>query len=234
MQPYVPMTVEAERTRVSPGRLLAWVLLVGTISAIEYDARLTGANRSASTHNAVFSYSAFVGGVAFYTLILVAVLAIAAGRNELFALRRPTHRPALAAVLVFVGVYAFEIFVVTALPIRNPGKEQGLTPSHWESAHAGAFAVNLLLFVVYAPIVEELTFRGLGQSLLQFAGRWPSILLIGVMFGLWHGLVQALVVLIPFGTALAYLRDRTTSVYPGMIVHGAFNALALIAAVLSG
>jgi membrane protease YdiL (CAAX protease family) len=85
---------------------------------------------------------------------------------------------------------------------------------------------------VIAPVVEELTFRGVGQSLLRFAGRWPSILLVGVAFGLWHGLVQALLILIPFGIGLAYLRDRTRSVIPGMVVHALFNGAALAVAVL--
>ena len=74
-----------------------------------------------------------------------------------------------------------------------------------------------------APFVEELTFRGVGQSLLRFLGRVPSILLVGLAFGLAHGLVEALIVLVPFGIALAWLRDRTDSVIPGMFVHGLFN-----------
>jgi hypothetical protein len=31
----------------------------------------------------------------------------------------------------------------------------------------------------------------------------------------------------PFGVGLAYLRDRTRSVLPGMVVHGLFNGAAL-------
>ena len=125
--------------------------------------------------------------------------------------------------------------IVSALPLpESPGKEQGLTPTHWEPAHAGAFAANLVLFAVVAPIVEELTFRGLGQSLLRFLGRMPSIALTGIAFGLAHGLLEALIVLVPFGIALAWLRDRTRSIYPGMVVHGLFNGIALAAAVLVG
>jgi membrane protease YdiL (CAAX protease family) len=80
--------------------------------------------------------------------------------------------------------------------------------------------------------VEELTFRGVGQSLLRAFGRWPSILLVGAAFGVWHGLLEALLVLVPFGILLAYLRDRTESVIPGIVVHGLFNGIALAAAVL--
>jgi membrane protease YdiL (CAAX protease family) len=130
------------------------------------------------------------------------------------------------AVALLVGIFVWE-FVVVLLPIRNPGNEQGLTPTHWEPSHAGAFAANVVLFTIVAPVVEELTFRGVGQSLLRSAGRWPSIVLVGVLFGVWHGLVQALLILIPFGTALAYLRDRTRSVLPGIVLHALFNAAAL-------
>jgi len=112
-----------------------------------------------------------------------------------------------------------------------PGKEQGLTPSHWQASHAGAFAANLVLFAVAAPFVEELMFRGLGQSLLRFLGRAPSVVLVGVTFGLDHGLVEGLLVLIPFGIIVAWVRDRTGSVVPGMLVHAVFNGGTLILAV---
>jgi membrane protease YdiL (CAAX protease family) len=216
---------------VSRARLACWIALVAAVSALEYSARFS----STTTRNAradVYSYSAFVNGLIFYGLILGVVLAIAFDRTDLFALRRPARRAAQLAAVVLVATYLWEL-LVALLPIRDPGNEQGLTPTHWEPSHAGAFAVNLVLFTIVAPVVEELTFRGVGQSLLRFTGRWPSILLVGVAFGLWHGLVQALLILIPFGIGLAYVRERTRSVVPGMVVHALFNGAALAVAVLS-
>src|SRR4029078_6554188 len=91
-----------------------------------------------------------------------------------------------------VGIYAVSARVsLTPLP-QSPSNEQGLTPTGWEPKHAAAFAANVALFAFVAPVVEELTFRGLGQSLLRFLGRWPSILLVGVAFGATHGLLEAL------------------------------------------
>jgi membrane protease YdiL (CAAX protease family) len=216
---------------VSRTRLICWIALVAAISALEYSARFSG-SAPKNTRNDVYSDSAFGSGLIFYGLIFGVVLAIAFDRTDLFALRRPARHAASIALGVFVAIYLWEL-VVVALPIRDPGKEQGLTPTHWEPSHAGAFFANVVLFCAVAPIVEELTFRGVGQSLLRFTGRWPSILLVGVAFGLWHGLVQALLVLIPFGIGLAYLRDRTRSVIPGMVVHALFNGAALALAVLS-
>jgi membrane protease YdiL (CAAX protease family) len=215
---------------VSRARLVCWIALVAAVSALEYSARFSSTT-TRNTRNDVYSYSAFVNGLIFYGLILGVVLAIAFDRTDLFALHRPARRAAQLAAAVLVMTYLWEL-VVVVLPIRNPGNEQGLTPTRWEPSHAGAFAVNLVLFTVVAPVIEELTFRGVGQSLLRFTGRWPSILLVGVAFGLWHGLVQALLILIPFGIGLAYLRDRTRSVIPGMVVHALFNGAALAVAVL--
>jgi membrane protease YdiL (CAAX protease family) len=216
---------------VSRVRLICWVALVAAVSALEYSVRFSGST-TRNTRNDVYSYSAFAGGLIFYGLIFGVVLVIALDRVDLFALRRPARRAAQLAAGVLVATYVWEL-VVVALPIRNPGKEQGLTPTHWEPSHAGAFAANVVLLTIVAPAIEELTFRGVGQSLLRFTGRWPSILLIGVAFGLWHGLVQALLILIPFGVGLAYLRDRTRSVVPGIVVHALFNGAALAFAVLS-
>ena len=67
--------------------------------------------------------------------------------------------------------------------------------------------------------------------LLPPHGQTAAILVIGVTFGLWHGLIEALPVLIIFGIGLAYLRSRTNSIYPGMILHATFNGAALILAV---
>jgi len=211
-------------------RLICWLALIAVISALEYIARFSGS--TTNTRDEVYSYSAFGDGLVFYGLVFGVVYAIAFNRADLFALRRPGRRAARLAIGVLVAIYLWELIVV-ALPIRDPSKEQALTPTHWEPSHAGAFAANVVLFTVVAPVVEELTFRGVGQSLLRFTGRWPSILLVGIAFGLWHGLVEALVVLIPFGVGLAYLRDRTRSVVPGMVVHALFNGVALALAVLS-
>jgi membrane protease YdiL (CAAX protease family) len=216
---------------VSRTRLFSWIALVAAVSALEYSARF-GSTTTKNTRDDVYSYSAFVSGLIFYGLILGVVLAIAFDRTDLFALRRPGRRAAQLAAGVLIAIYLWEL-VVTALPVRDPGKEQGLTPTHWEPSHAGAFAANVVLLTIIAPVIEELTFRGVGQSLLRFTGRWPSILLVGLAFGLWHGLVQALLILIPFGVGLAYLRDRTRSVVPGMVVHALFNGAALALAVLS-
>jgi membrane protease YdiL (CAAX protease family) len=220
---------------VDRARLAGWTGLVAVIAGLNYAARFAGNNASSNANNDVYSYSTFAGGLIVYVFWLGIVLWIAFGRYDLLALRRPQSwmRAAVLALGAIAAIWVVEA-IVSIIPLpESPGKEQGLTPTHWEPSHAGAFAANIALYAIVAPFVEEITFRGLGQSLLAFLGRWPSIILVGLAFGLAHGLVEALLVLVPFGIALAWLRDRTKSVYPGMIVHGLFNGVALAVAVLT-
>ena len=113
----------------------------------------------------------------------------------------------------------------------DAGGEQGLTPSSWDSHRAGAFAANFVVLTLFGPIVEELQFRGLGVSLLAPFGQAAAVVGVGLAFGLYHGLVEGLPILAFFGATLAYVRWKTDSVYPGMLVHAVFNGTALIVAV---
>ena len=82
-----------------------------------------------------------------------------------------------------------------------------------------------------APVAEELTFRGVGFGLIAPYGRALAIVAVGLAFGLAHGLVEALPILVFFGVALAWVRSRTGSIFPGMVVHAGWNAVALLSAV---
>jgi membrane protease YdiL (CAAX protease family) len=67
--------------------------------------------------------------------------------------------------------------------------------------------------------------------LLSPYGKWVAILGTGLLFGLSHGLLISLPIIIIFGCVLAWIRERTGSVIPGMFLHGTFNLVALVAAV---
>lgn len=178
----------------------------------------------------LYEWSTAVGSLIQDGIVLALVLAIAGGSRRLLALRLPADlaRTGWTLLAALVGIYVWE-GIYSAL--THPGNEQGLTPSHWEPHHAAAYVANSLVICTFIPCVEELTFRGLGVSLLERFGRWPAILVVGVVFGLAHGLVVSLPVLMVFGAVLAWIRIRTSSVLPGMLLHGTFNLIALVAAV---
>jgi membrane protease YdiL (CAAX protease family) len=209
--------------------LAVWTSFVLAFAALSYTLRFT---EGKPPKDLLYKWSAVEGNLIQFAVIAAIVYGIAGlgDRRRLLALRRPTSWPTAIRIGIGIGV---GMIVLTRLlgPILEPGREQGVTPDTWQPDHAAAYVANGLVIAVVAPIVEEITFRGLGYSLLVRYGRWTAVVLVGFAFGLAHGLVQAFPFLAAFGVGLAYLRSRVDSVYPGMIVHGLFNALALVVAV---
>jgi membrane protease YdiL (CAAX protease family) len=209
--------------------LTAWTTFVVAFASLSYALRFTGGK---PPKDILYRWSTVEANLIQFAIIAAIVYGIAGlgNRRRLLALRRPTSWAKAVAIGIGIGIV---MLVLTFLlgPILHPGREQGVTPDTWQPDHAAAYVVNGLVIAIVAPIVEELTFRGLGYSLLVRFGRWTAILLVGLAFGAAHGLVQAFPLLAVFGIGLAYLRDRTDSVFPGMLVHGLFNAVALIVAV---
>ena len=200
---------------------------MGLLIALAYGTRAASGKPSP---NVLYEWSSVANALIQDGFLLLLVLAIAGFSTRLLALRRPRSvKGALGwMALAVVAIYVFEI-VYSAF--THPGNEQGLTPAHWEPQHAAAYVANGLVICLFVPFVEELTFRGLGFSLLERFGTWPAILLVGLLFGLAHGLVVSLPVIAAFGCVLAWIRARTASVFPGIAVHGTFNLIALVAAV---
>ena len=210
-------------------RLAAWTSMVVSLAALGYAGRLTEGD---PPEDALYRYGTAIGGVAVYLVLLAILLWIGRGlpKRELFALRRPESWPkALGlALAAYVAIFVGAGLILIAL---DAGDEQGLTPEGWDSSRAGAYAANFVTIAFVGPVVEELMYRGAGMTLLARFGAPTAVLVTAVAFGLGHGLILALAALVLFGLVTALLRLRTNSIYPCMIVHCAFNATSLIAAV---
>ena len=113
---------------------------------------------------------------------------------------------------------------------------------------AAAIAIYLLLMVVGSAanigvtIGEEFGWRGWLLTSLRSLGTWPALLIIGVVWGLWHA---PLILLgynfgrpditgvgfmvggcIMVGILFGWLRLRTGSVWPAVFAHAALNGSA--------
>lgn len=212
-----------------PLRLAIWLAFVGLLAALSYATRLSGGE---PPEDVAYRYSSSIAAIVQYGLMLAALGLITLGleRREVFAWRRP---PSWRRALALTGVALVAIWAAAAglSPFLDASEEQGLVPREWDPSRAGAFAAFFATVTVLAPLVEELTYRGLGLALLRPYGTTLAVVVTGVLFAAAHGLVVGLPVLVVFGVVIGWLRVRTESVFPPVLLHGVFNGTALVVAV---
>jgi len=206
-------------------RLAAWLGLVGVLAALNYASRFTSGKPPPDT---LYRYDTAISGVVFYAITLGILLWIARGlTREEIALRAPRSW-ARGLGFAFSTLIVLLVVEVALEQVLHGTQEQGLEPSHWEPSKAVPFALNAVVVVVAAPLVEELTFRGVGFALLARFGTAVVVVGTALAFAADHGLVEGFPALFVFGLAVALVRVRTGSIYPGVFLHALFNALALV------
>jgi membrane protease YdiL (CAAX protease family) len=140
---------------------------------------------------------------------------------------------AVAAVPLVGGINLL-LTLILGETVRNPQLEalapQGFT---WHGLLTSVITAGLI-----APIFEELVFRGLLFSWLR--GRLafaPAAGLSAAAFALAHGLPILMPALFAVGLLLAFVYEKSRSLWPTILVHCVFNilmTLALYAALAAG
>ena len=84
----------------------------------------------------------------------------------------------------------------------------------------------LVSTVIAAPLCEEIMFRGYVQRAYERHSPWTGIAAGGVIFALYHLRFQGAMALIPVAFALGFVVWRSDSLFPGIVLHAAYNSIA--------
>jgi uncharacterized protein len=138
-------------------------------------------------------------------------------------------------MFAMLGAYYLGAVIFSALVLQpeqeDIGKELGVCNPGIGIAIAAA-----ALIVVVAPITEELFFRGFFfGGLRSRLSLWPAALLSGVVFGLVHAPTgpTAAIPLAGLGVGLAWLYEKTGSIWPSITAHFLNNSIAIAAVMVS-
>lgn len=144
---------------------------------------------------------------------------------------RPFHRSAIG--WAFAALFAFLVLQAVYAALANPSPDD--LPQNLGADKSTALAIITGIFVIgVAPPVEEFFFRGfLYQSLRNRIGVLGGAALSGLIFGAIHFKPQYLVPLAILGAILALLFEKTGSLWPCILLHSFYNALAYTAALNS-
>lgn len=139
---------------------------------------------------------------------------------------------------VFGGLLIFSAVIVSSLLVEKIVKVPGeLQPFAQLVVQTKSFPQLFLLFllgVVVAPVSEELYFRGfLYPAMRARLGAPLAIIASAAIFGLLHFDLLRFVPLAVGGAGLAWLYERTGSLYVPMFAHGFWNFIMLLLLVIS-
>ncbi len=144
-------------------------------------------------------------------------------------LRRRPIVETLLAVLITLA------FIPSGTYIANEFTRQ-LHPPEWLeqintvlfTAHSVPEFLWLVFVVALTPaLCEEVFFRGIVQRSFERVLGWKSVIIIGVVFGLFHMQPLGLITLSILGMLFGYFYFRSRSLFPSMAAHAANNLLAI-------
>jgi membrane protease YdiL (CAAX protease family) len=145
------------------------------------------------------------------------------------------ERALVLVVLFMLAIFAINILyqdLITALHLNLQTNDQVILQ---QSKYAPLTTYATLFAAAFvAPICEETFFRGfvfMGLSRVMPLG-W-AIVLSSFLFALAHGDPGSFAVLFIIGLALAFLRWRTQSLWPGIFLHFLNNGLGALLIVLT-
>jgi hypothetical protein len=96
------------------------------------------------------------------------------------------------------------------------------------------FLITFLSVAVIAPLTEEIFFRGFLYAGLRTRVGMPKAMLISTLFfTALHFSVDAFIPIFVLGLFLAWVYEKTGSLYPGILLHAANNGIALIVLALA-
>jgi CAAX protease family protein len=182
--------------------------------------------RNLSSHSPAGMGQEIFGSVAMSLVVVVWAIARRDTLLGLLSLRSQPRWYLLALVCPAATFTLASLCVGLANRLIHMPSIDYLAP--FDEAGAG-FGWAVLIVCVQPAIFEELAFRGVIQGTLQtIISPWQAIFASAALFAILHLSVISIPHLAVMGLVLAWLRMRSGSVYPGMIVHFLHNLLCLI------
>lgn len=171
----------------------------------------------------VMLFGVLVGGLAWYVKLDL---------RETFSLRGAGPLAIIGTLLLVVSVAPMSNLVQQIQLSYFPMSESAQTMLEQQERifrlDAQPWWALVLVLAVVPGICEEICFRGfLMAGLRERLAGWKVVLIVGLVFGLFHVQLEKLVLVSLLGMLLTYICLRTGSILPAILVHIANNGLHL-------
>ncbi|GAB4280380.1 MAG: hypothetical protein Kow0056_14690 [Coriobacteriia bacterium] len=173
--------------------------------------------------------------IAYYAASLGLLAAVARWKNAGFGatyglVRFRVFSSVGMLVAMLIGVRLFSILYGAATQALGWFPPAAADPAALFGPGLAGFVLACLTVVVLGPFVEEVVFRGAILGYLdRVMDRRAAIALSAVLFASSHMTLWTFVPLVVLGSACGWLVTSRGSVWPAVILHGLYNAVAIVA-----
>ena len=179
-----------------------------------------------------FSDGRWTTGMQFGAEIAMSALTVAwciANRQEVLPLLRKSAPPQYFLLAAGGAVVTYAMASgITAVLVKYAGLRTLSYREPFDEANLG-MGWQVLSICVQPAVFEELAFRGvLFGALARVLGNSEALLVSALMFAILHLSMPSLPHLFVLGLALGWLRIRTGSLFPCVLLHFTHNLLVVI------
>ncbi len=150
--------------------------------------------------------------------------------RETFSLKAPSIVHTAAALLIAASILPVTLLLQRVQFHFFPAPEALRALEHQQAALFGDLPWHLVLlaFAVTPGICEEILFRGyLTAGLRERLGLLKTVVVVGLVFGLFHYQIEKIPVVSLMGVVLTFVCLQSGSIFPAMLIHIANNGLAV-------
>jgi hypothetical protein len=139
---------------------------------------------------------------------------------------------AFAAAVLF---FPFNVYISGLLTemLNIPTEFVTIGQQIFTASTGGEFIFLIFVVAVTPAMCEEVLFRGYAQRTFERVLGWKSVLVVGILFGLYHMQPLGLFSLSGLGLIFGFLFFASRSILPGMVAHFTNNFLVVLSLYLS-
>lgn len=174
-------------------------------------------------------YGSLLGELMILAVAVVTVLAARADLKEVFPIHRPKALGLLGTLLIWGATYVCVMALTMLLAYFFPEEVTGAGARLSEAILNTPMLIAAAIVAVSPAICEEAVFRGVFLHSLQgIRQKWLVILLVGVIFGAFHGSIWKLLPTSVLGMVMTYIVLETDNLVYSGFLHFVNNLLPVL------
>lgn len=173
-------------------------------------------------------WGALIGELLLIVLAVGIAAVFGADLRRVFPLKRPEAAKTGGTIVLWFGTFLAAMGIVGVLSYFFPQQMMGAGEDLGSVVMTLPAWFSLFLVALTPAVCEEVAFRGAFLGCFRgIRNKWIGILLVSVVFGLFHGSVWRAIPTALLGIAMGYLLTETDNMFYNMLFHLINNAVPI-------